>query len=365
LVFVADLLIFANAAGKSGENRPQADRATAGKLLMVNAANISVVMPLYNKGPYVGRAIVSALKQTQACTEILVVDDGSTDDGAATVEKVALQDGRIRLIRQDNSGPGSARNRGVREAKGDFIAFLDADDEWESHFLELANATVRRFPEAGACAMAYRMVYPNGSRHELEFHCGVPAGASGIIDNYFQALFDGAPPIWTSSVMIRREVFGVVGNFPPIARGEDTAFWSAVAVSFPIAFANVVSSTFHLDADTKQRAAMRYVLVDEVDAKHVLEPLDRALCSGRLTRDVAAAVRRYRRKRLAEMIRQNLMCGHPGKARRIYSRFGRGGQERLLMEPRVPLYLAATWLPPIFPKTYWNFHHWLWAALKR
>jgi glycosyltransferase involved in cell wall biosynthesis len=269
------------------------------------------------------------------------------------------------LIRQGNSGPAGARNRGVREARGEFIAFLDADDEWGYHFLELANATFQRFPEAGACAMAYEMVYPNGSRHSLDFRCGVPVGASGIIGNYFQALLDGASPVWTSSVMIRREVFDVAGSFPPIARGEDTAFWSSVAVSFPIAFVNVVSATFHLDADTKQRAAMRHVLVDEADAQHVLAPLDRALSSGKLPQEKAAAIRRYRRKRLAEMIRQNLMCGRPGKARRIYSRFGSGGKEQLLAEPRVPLYLAATWLPPIFPKTYWNLHHRLWSALKR
>jgi glycosyltransferase involved in cell wall biosynthesis len=333
--------------------------------MMANSADISVVMPLYNKGPYVERAIVSAVKQTHAPSEIVVVDDGSTDEGASTVGKLAQLDRRIRLIRQGNSGPAGARNRGVHEAKGEFIAFLDADDEWGNHFLELADATFQRFPEVGACAMAYEMVYPNGSRHTLDFRCGVPPGDSGIIDNYFQALLDGASPVWTSSVMIRREVFDVVGCFPPIARGEDTAFWSTVAVSFPIAFVNVVSATFHLDADTKQRAAMRHVLVDEADAKYVLAPLDQALRSGRLRHDVALAARRYRRKRLVEMVRQNLMCGHPGKARRIYSRFGNGSKERLFTEPRMPLYLAATWLPPIFPKTYWSLHHRLWSALKR
>jgi len=110
---------------------------------------------------------------------------------------------------------------------------------------------------------------------------------------------------------------------------------------------------------------MRHVLVDEADAKHVLAPLDKALCSGNLPCDITAALRRYRRKRLAEMIRQNLMCGYPAEARRIYSRFGRSSEEQLMTEPRVPLYLAATWLPPIFPKTYWSLHHRLWAALKR
>jgi glycosyltransferase involved in cell wall biosynthesis len=332
---------------------------------MKNASNISVVMPLHNKGPYVERAILSALQQTQLPAEIIVVDDGSTDDGLAKVERLALDNCCIRIVRQGKSGPAGARNRGIREAKSEFVAFLDADDQWDSHFLELSNTIFQRFPEAGVCAAAYRIVYPNGTTRNLNFCCGVPAGASGIIGNYFQALFDGAPPVWTSSVVVRREVFGIAGIFPPIARGEDTALWSAIALSFPIAFANIVSATFHLDADTLHRAAMRHVTVDEFDAKHVLAPLDKALATEGLSPDIAAAVKRYRRKRLLEMIRQNLMCGHPGKARRIYFQFGRKVRERWLVEPRVPLYLAATFLPPILPKAYWNLHHRLWATLKR
>lgn len=332
---------------------------------MANDRAISVVMPLYNKAPYVARAIESIQQQTHASGEIVVVDDGSTDGGAHVVEKLALRDARIRLVRQRNAGPSAARNLGIREATGEFIALLDADDEWAPHFLELAASTFEQHPEAALCALAYEVVYPSGSKQGLDFRCGIPTGGAGIVENYFQALLDGAPPVWTSSVMIRRAVFERLGGFPPLARGEDTAFWSNVAVSYPIAFANVVSATFHLDADTTQRAAMRLITVDEEDAKFVLAPLDDSLLEGRLSSKVVAAVKRYRRKRLAEMIRQNLMCGHPGKARRIYWRFGRGASQALLSEPKVPLYLAATFLPPIFPKAYWSLQHRLWAALKQ
>ena len=193
----------------------------------------------------------------------------------------------------------------------------------------------------------------------------MPVGATGVIENYFQSLLDGAPPIWTSSVVIRREVFNNLGGFPPLLRAEDTAFWSLMALSYPIAFANVMSATFHMDADTAYRATMRLLLVHEDDARHVLSPLDKALADGLLPNAIAAAVRRYRQKRLGEMIRQNLMCGQPDLARRLFAEFGHGISENLLLDPRVSLYLAATLLPTVIPKTYWGMHHRLWSALKR
>jgi glycosyltransferase involved in cell wall biosynthesis len=98
------------------------------------AATVSVVIPLYNKGRYIERALASVLNQTCPALEIIVVDDGSTDDGPERVKN--HNDSRIILIRQDNRGPGSARNAGLRIAKGKYIAFLDADDEWYPSFLE-------------------------------------------------------------------------------------------------------------------------------------------------------------------------------------------------------------------------------------
>lgn len=97
-------------------------------------ATVSVVIPLYNKGKYVERALTSVIAQTYQPYEIIVVDDGSTDDGPEKVLK--LNDPRIILIRQENIGPGAARNAGLAMAKGKYVSFLDADDEWLPSFLE-------------------------------------------------------------------------------------------------------------------------------------------------------------------------------------------------------------------------------------
>ena len=106
---------------------------------------ISIIMPLYNKRPYVRRAIESVQKQTFNDWELIIIDDGSTDGSAS---EVPLNETRIRLIRQENAGPAAARNRGIREARGEFITFLDADDVYYPHKLEEEMALLHKGKKA-------------------------------------------------------------------------------------------------------------------------------------------------------------------------------------------------------------------------
>src|SRR5437867_8785658 len=94
---------------------------------------VSVIIPLFNKAPYIARALTSVAAQTNRDFDVMVIDDGSTDDGPRIVE--AFNDLPIHLISQENAGPGAARNRGLELAQGELVAFLDADDEWLPDYL--------------------------------------------------------------------------------------------------------------------------------------------------------------------------------------------------------------------------------------
>ncbi|MFT5728812.1 MAG: glycosyltransferase involved in cell wall biosynthesis [Desulforhopalus sp.] len=97
---------------------------------------VSVIMPVYNGSEYIEDAISSVLTQTHHDIELVIIDDGSTDQTALVVEKIADIDNRVRYIKQKNKGPAAARNKGILESKGFFISFLDADDIWIKNKLE-------------------------------------------------------------------------------------------------------------------------------------------------------------------------------------------------------------------------------------
>ncbi len=108
---------------------------------------VSVVIPCYNAAPFIGETIQSVLRQTRAVDEVIVVDDGSTDDSARVAESFGRP---VRVIRQANRGECGARNRGIGEAKGDIIAFLDADDLWHPEKIARQLAYLDQHPEVGA-----------------------------------------------------------------------------------------------------------------------------------------------------------------------------------------------------------------------
>lgn len=124
---------------------------------------VSVIIPLFNKAPYIERALASVFAQTFTDFELIVVDDGSTDAGPAIVE--SFSDPRIRLVRQANAGPGAARNRGLSEARGELVAFLDADDEWLPEFLSESVRLLDEHPEAATVTSGY-FAFPGGASSE-------------------------------------------------------------------------------------------------------------------------------------------------------------------------------------------------------
>ena len=140
---------------------------------------VSVVVPLYNKGSYIERALLSIASQTLTDIEAIVVDDGSTDGGGDIA--AAFPDRRFRTVRQPNAGPGAARNRGISETSGEIVAFLDADDAWASDYLETGLQLLEAYgPEVAALTSGYVVQPENISSVPLWRKRGLETGVHRI-----------------------------------------------------------------------------------------------------------------------------------------------------------------------------------------
>ena len=206
---------------------------------------VSIVMPLWNNSREVKRAIQGILRQTHAHYELLIVDDGSTDDSAAVVK--SFTDGRIRFVQQKHTGVSAARNRGYREAHHDLIAFCDADDEWCPFFLETIVQLYLKYSGCSIFATHYSYRGRDGTVR-LPILRGVPRGAwEGILDNYFSVAAKSDPPIWSSAVAVKKKALQSVGGFhEDVHSGEDLLLWATLAVRFHIAYTSKPSAIFWL-----------------------------------------------------------------------------------------------------------------------
>lgn len=209
--------------------------------------SVSVVIPLYNKEPHIARTLNSVLSQTFQDFEIIVVDDGSTDNGAVVVQ--GYDDTRIQLIRQDNKGVSAARNRGVKEATSDFIAFLDADDEWTPVHLEIIRRLQKKYPEAGMYATAYKEYTLNGNIRCPDYKFIPDPPWEGILKNYFKSAALGEAPVCSSVVCIPKGVFNKIGGFSQeYWYSEDMDLFGKIALKYPVAFSWEIGAIYHWDA---------------------------------------------------------------------------------------------------------------------
>jgi len=142
---------------------------------------VSVVIPLYNKARYINRCLRSICAQTFSDFELIVVDDGSSDGGGQIAR--AFGDARIRVIQQQNAGPGAARNRGLAEAQGEYIAFLDADDEWMPGYLARAVTALDTHLTAASTTCQYREYPVTKDIQELWRNRGITEGLNRITED--------------------------------------------------------------------------------------------------------------------------------------------------------------------------------------
>ncbi|MEE0922372.1 MAG: glycosyltransferase family A protein [Paludibacteraceae bacterium] len=235
----------------------------------------SVIIPLYNKAPYIRKALESVLAQTYTDYELIIVDDGSTD-GSAEIAEAFLQElpaSRLsplafRLLKQKNAGVSAARNNGFSVSSAEYLAFLDADDWWEPTYLERMAQLITDYPDAGLYACNY-VYYKPGKTHVA---LNIPTGYINYPKAYYES---NAMPVWTGAAMIPRKVYDEMGGFLlGIKLGEDFLLWSKIALRYPVAFLNEPLAWYNNDVPATLRATRNL----HAPEYHMLFRLELAFC---------------------------------------------------------------------------------------
>jgi glycosyltransferase involved in cell wall biosynthesis len=301
---------------------------------------VSAIVPLYNKAGQIQRALQSILSQNTSVDEIVVVDDGSSDGGADLVERVFGS--HVRLLRQPHAGVSAARNRGIRTAKSDYIALLDADDEWKPGFITRIHKLIKAFPESGLYGTGF-LRQPVDGTIIVPHYRGIPHGHwEGIIPDYFDSSMTNSP-ICSSSAVVPKQVFTRVGFYNEnISINEDIHLWGRIALVYPVCYSSECLAIVHEDSDN--RSHLR---------KHMLEPhysyltdfqylLGEAIRLGNIDRIKAASVRQFIAKKKIEaavLYLKNRVDGKKARQLLLQAINTRHYRKRLLMG------LALSYLP--------------------
>jgi glycosyltransferase involved in cell wall biosynthesis len=209
----------------------------------------SVVIPLYNKERHIARSILSVLRQRRTPDEILVIDDGSTDSGLQIVQSMEKDNPLLKIIKQKNAGVSCARNRGIQNATGNYISFLDADDEWTVDFLFEIEKLIKKKPGMGIYATSY--FTSKDDNYFLNKKIISKKSKCNIINNYFKFAFTGNQ-FCASSITIPIHAFNKVGLFVDGApRGEDLEMWCRISLKYDIALSWKPCAIYYQDSDNR------------------------------------------------------------------------------------------------------------------
>jgi len=232
----------------------------------------SVVIPLYNKGDNIAHTLETVLRQTVSNFEVLVVNDGSTDGGEKIVAK--CEDIRVRLVSQENQGVSVARNRGIQEAKGKYVAFLDADDEWTEDFLSVCLHLFEKYSQAKMVSPSYEVRY--GKKAVLPKWRSVNMEQEDCLLYDFFEMATGA--FWTtisSCVAIERSILLSMDRWFPENEKvyEDFDMWIRIGAQYPVAHSNMVCAVYNRTTPNNARKTHKAKIIYSTTYARTLEKL--------------------------------------------------------------------------------------------
>jgi glycosyltransferase involved in cell wall biosynthesis len=305
------------------------------------APAISVAVPLFNKEDYISAALSSVRRQSFADYEIVVVDDGSTDNGGSIVKSLNLPN--LRLVHQPNAGVSAARNRCLAEASAEYVAFLDADDVWSPDHLKHLWALHLAQPDACLRANAF-------------IESDAPSGKIDSTDVQYRAVPDfiaeassGKAWVFTSAAMVHRDSCVAAGGFEVGEnRGEDIDLWIRMALRFTVAVSDYIGAFYRRMPNSLTSSV---VLEPDVAMRRIERLLgDRSAGSG----DTRGLVELYNRLALAHA-GDCLMNGKKEAAAKFLALAANTQEQR----PRWALLNVMRMLPTSIVRVAWRVRGWL------
>lgn len=197
------------------------------------------------------KALETVCAQTYRDYEIIVINDGSTDNSAIIAEEFlnSVEGINYKILQQKNAGVAAARNNGVAQANGDYLAFLDADDWWEPTYLERMAQLIEDYPDAGLYASNY--YYHKDGKNIVKVK-NVETGYINYPKTYFETF---AMPVWTGATIMPKKVFNEVGGFHiGVKLGEDFLLWAKIAMQHPVVFLNELLTYYNNTIPSTYRA---------------------------------------------------------------------------------------------------------------
>lgn len=274
----------------------------------------SVIIPLYNKANSIDSTIHDVLLQTEERFEIIVVDDGSTDEGADIVK--AFSDVRIKLIQQNNQGVSAARNAGIAAATGKYISFLDADDNWAPNYLSTTRKLFEKYTHAKIACPSFKVKY--NDREVIPTWRGVSTTEDCLVPDFLETAKAGFWIVNSSCISIERNALLTMEPLFPVGESvyEDFDLWLRLGITFPMAHSNKICATYNRITDKNARISHTDKVVY---SKTYMTTLRRLMNDCRLSEKQRVALKEISDRRMVPYIFSLLLTQDLNRARKELS----------------------------------------------